>query len=79
MFLSALQEAKEGFGDRDPHVASAYNNLVGPLIDAFCPSGSQYNLLQAINKIICLIKKKDLMPSTSFFKINSNAMAAKYF
>lgn len=31
LFLSALQEAKEGFGDRDPHVASAYNNLVGPL------------------------------------------------
>uniref|UniRef100_M1B0N3 Kinesin light chain n=1 Tax=Solanum tuberosum TaxID=4113 RepID=M1B0N3_SOLTU len=27
LFLSALQEAKEGFGDRDPHVASAYNNL----------------------------------------------------
>ncbi|PSS36645.1 Kinesin light chain like [Actinidia chinensis var. chinensis] len=26
-FLSALQEAKEGFGERDPHVASAYNNL----------------------------------------------------
>lgn len=29
-FLSALQEAKEGFGDRDAHVASACNNLVGP-------------------------------------------------
>ncbi|TMW90957.1 hypothetical protein EJD97_015002 [Solanum chilense] len=27
LFLAALQEAKEGFGDRDPHVASAYNNL----------------------------------------------------
>lgn len=27
MFLSALQEAKEGFGERDPHVASALNNL----------------------------------------------------
>ncbi|PHT99660.1 hypothetical protein BC332_29448 [Capsicum chinense] len=27
LFLSALREAKEGFGDRDPHVASAYNNL----------------------------------------------------
>ncbi|KAJ8526290.1 hypothetical protein K7X08_028767 [Anisodus acutangulus] len=27
LFLSALQEAKEGFGDRDPHIASAYNNL----------------------------------------------------
>ncbi|KAI9161652.1 hypothetical protein LWI28_019414 [Acer negundo] len=26
-FLSALQEAKEGFGERDPHVASACNNL----------------------------------------------------
>ncbi|CAL0334818.1 unnamed protein product [Lupinus luteus] len=27
LFLSALQEAKEGFGQRDPHVASASNNL----------------------------------------------------
>ncbi|CDP01646.1 unnamed protein product [Coffea canephora] len=27
LFLSALQEAKEGFGKRDPHVASACNNL----------------------------------------------------
>ncbi|CAL5326699.1 unnamed protein product [Camellia sinensis] len=27
LFLSALQEAKEGFGGRDPHVAAAYNNL----------------------------------------------------
>ncbi|XP_012471186.1 uncharacterized protein LOC105788704 isoform X4 [Gossypium raimondii] len=26
-FLSAIQEAKEGFGERDPHVASACNNL----------------------------------------------------
>ncbi|XP_057770558.1 uncharacterized protein LOC130990355 isoform X2 [Salvia miltiorrhiza] len=26
-FLSALHEAKEGFGERDPHVASACNNL----------------------------------------------------
>ncbi|KAI3451315.1 hypothetical protein Pfo_007980 [Paulownia fortunei] len=26
-FLSALQEAREGFGERDPHVASACNNL----------------------------------------------------
>ncbi|XAR73561.1 hypothetical protein NMG60_11007567 [Bertholletia excelsa] len=26
-FISALKEAKEGFGDRDPHVASACNNL----------------------------------------------------
>ncbi|KAL8046972.1 hypothetical protein ABFX02_08G208600 [Erythranthe guttata] len=26
-FRSALQEAKEGFGERDPHVASACNNL----------------------------------------------------
>ncbi|CAK9164067.1 unnamed protein product [Ilex paraguariensis] len=26
-FLSALQEAKEGFGEKDPHIASAYNNL----------------------------------------------------
>ncbi|KAF3445181.1 hypothetical protein FNV43_RR14875 [Rhamnella rubrinervis] len=26
-FFSALQEAKEGFGERDPHVASACNNL----------------------------------------------------
>ncbi|KAF8389951.1 hypothetical protein HHK36_024471 [Tetracentron sinense] len=28
-FLLALKEAKEGFGERDPHVASACNNLVG--------------------------------------------------
>lgn len=28
-FLSALQEAKEGFGAKDPHVASSCNNLVG--------------------------------------------------
>ncbi|XP_061352800.1 uncharacterized protein LOC133297647 isoform X2 [Gastrolobium bilobum] len=27
LFLSAIQEAKEGFGQRDPHVASACNNL----------------------------------------------------
>ncbi|KAK7305682.1 hypothetical protein VNO77_43591 [Canavalia gladiata] len=27
LFLSAVQEAKEGFGLRDPHVASACNNL----------------------------------------------------
>lgn len=27
LFLSALEEAKEGFGEKDPHVASAYNNL----------------------------------------------------
>lgn len=27
LFLSALQEAKEGFGEQDPHVASACNNL----------------------------------------------------
>ncbi|XP_010528043.1 PREDICTED: uncharacterized protein LOC104805245 [Tarenaya hassleriana] len=26
-FCSAIQEAKEGFGERDPHVASACNNL----------------------------------------------------
>ncbi|KDP25796.1 hypothetical protein JCGZ_22518 [Jatropha curcas] len=26
-FFSALEEAKKGFGDRDPHVASACNNL----------------------------------------------------
>ncbi|KAG6606987.1 Nephrocystin-3, partial [Cucurbita argyrosperma subsp. sororia] len=26
-FVSAIQEAKEGFGERDPHVASAFNNL----------------------------------------------------
>lgn len=75
-----MQEAKEGFGDRDPHVASAYNNLVGPLLDAFCPSGTQYNLLQAINKRILPYKKiNNLMPITIFFKINSNAMAAMYF
>lgn len=34
-FLSALQEAKEGFGERDPHVASACNNLVGLLFRCF--------------------------------------------
>ncbi|XP_050388001.1 uncharacterized protein LOC126804968 isoform X2 [Argentina anserina] len=27
LFVAALQEAKEGFGERDPHVASASNNL----------------------------------------------------
>ncbi|KAJ9557746.1 hypothetical protein OSB04_012360, partial [Centaurea solstitialis] len=27
LFAGALQEAKEGFGERDPHVASACNNL----------------------------------------------------
>ncbi|MED6143294.1 hypothetical protein PIB30_004795 [Stylosanthes scabra] len=27
LFLAALQEAKEGFGQRDPHVASSCNNL----------------------------------------------------
>ncbi|KAI3668872.1 hypothetical protein L6452_40088 [Arctium lappa] len=27
LFVAALQEAKEGFGERDPHVASACNNL----------------------------------------------------
>ncbi|KAL9332490.1 hypothetical protein ACSQ67_002100 [Phaseolus vulgaris] len=27
LFLSAIQEAKEGFGEQDPHVASACNNL----------------------------------------------------
>ncbi|XP_027336095.1 kinesin light chain 3 isoform X2 [Abrus precatorius] len=27
LFLSAVQEAKEGFGQQDPHVASACNNL----------------------------------------------------
>ncbi|KAJ7960077.1 Kinesin light chain 3 [Quillaja saponaria] len=27
LFLSAVQEAKEGFGEKDPHVASACNNL----------------------------------------------------
>ncbi|KAE9598812.1 putative tetratricopeptide-like helical domain, winged helix-turn-helix DNA-binding protein [Lupinus albus] len=27
LFLSALEQAKEGFGQRDPHVASASNNL----------------------------------------------------
>ncbi|XP_028792131.1 kinesin light chain 3 isoform X2 [Neltuma alba] len=27
LFLSAVQEAREGFGQRDPHVASACNNL----------------------------------------------------
>ncbi|XP_030952902.1 kinesin light chain 3 isoform X2 [Quercus lobata] len=27
LFLSAIQEAREGFGERDPHVASACNNL----------------------------------------------------
>ncbi|XP_038901528.1 uncharacterized protein LOC120088362 isoform X2 [Benincasa hispida] len=26
-FITAIQEAKEGFGERDPHVASAFNNL----------------------------------------------------
>ncbi|KMZ65304.1 hypothetical protein ZOSMA_32G00880, partial [Zostera marina] len=26
-FILALQEAKEGFGERDPHVASSFNNL----------------------------------------------------
>jgi hypothetical protein len=33
LFVSALQEAKEGFGQRDPHVASACNNLVGFAIE----------------------------------------------
>jgi len=28
LFQAALLEAKEGFGLRDPHVASALNNLV---------------------------------------------------
>ncbi|KAL8142111.1 hypothetical protein V2J09_015143 [Rumex salicifolius] len=27
LFLSAIEEAKKGFGERDPHVASSYNNL----------------------------------------------------
>ncbi|CAN0913827.1 nphp3 [Linum grandiflorum] len=27
LFISALNEAKEGFGEKDPHVASACNNL----------------------------------------------------
>jgi hypothetical protein len=27
LFGSAIQEAKEGFGEKDPHVASACNNL----------------------------------------------------
>ncbi|CAK8566666.1 unnamed protein product [Lathyrus sativus] len=27
LFLAAIQEAKEGFGEQDPHVASACNNL----------------------------------------------------
>uniref|UniRef100_A0A0R0F4G5 MalT-like TPR region domain-containing protein n=1 Tax=Glycine max TaxID=3847 RepID=A0A0R0F4G5_SOYBN len=27
LFLSAIEEAKEGFGEKDPHVASACNNL----------------------------------------------------
>jgi hypothetical protein len=29
LFVAAIQEAKEGFGEQDPHVASACNNLVG--------------------------------------------------
>lgn len=28
LFLSAVEEAKEGFGKSDPHVAAALNNLV---------------------------------------------------
>lgn len=33
LFSSALTEAKKGFGERDPHVASACNNLVSfPLL-----------------------------------------------
>lgn len=35
LFQAALREAKEGFGERDPHVASACNNLVGPLLNNF--------------------------------------------
>ncbi|EFH44631.1 predicted protein [Arabidopsis lyrata subsp. lyrata] len=29
LFGSVIQEAKEGFGEKDPHVAPACNNLVG--------------------------------------------------
>ncbi|KAD0676519.1 hypothetical protein E3N88_43875 [Mikania micrantha] len=28
LFMGALEEARQGFGERDPHVASACNNLV---------------------------------------------------
>lgn len=35
LFQAAIQEAKEGFGERDPHVASACNNLVGPPVDIY--------------------------------------------
>ncbi|XP_058752330.1 uncharacterized protein LOC131625490 isoform X3 [Vicia villosa] len=31
LFLAAIQEAKEGFGEQDPHVASACNNLVAEM------------------------------------------------
>jgi hypothetical protein len=37
-FGRALEEAKKGFGDRDPHVASSCNNLVWNLdmSEQFC-------------------------------------------
>uniref|UniRef100_A0A453KLX0 MalT-like TPR region domain-containing protein n=1 Tax=Aegilops tauschii subsp. strangulata TaxID=200361 RepID=A0A453KLX0_AEGTS len=33
LFKAALQEAKEAFGLRDPHAASALNNLVCVTVD----------------------------------------------
>lgn len=44
LFLSALQEAKEGFGGRDPHVAAAYNNLAElyRVKKAFCKAEPLY-------------------------------------
>ncbi|KAG2406368.1 uncharacterized protein HKW66_Vig0056240 [Vigna angularis] len=36
LFLSAIQEAKEGFGEQDPHVASACNNLSLHPSNIFC-------------------------------------------
>ncbi|EXB95906.1 Kinesin light chain [Morus notabilis] len=59
-FLSALQEAKEGFGERDPHVASACNNLAElyRVIKAFDKAEPLY--LEAINILEETVGRDDI-------------------
>ncbi|XP_056162877.1 uncharacterized protein LOC115681340 isoform X2 [Syzygium oleosum] len=76
-FLSALQEAKEGFGERDPHVASSCNNLAElyRVMKAFDKAEPLY--LEAVNVLEESFGPQDIRVGVAFHNLGQFYLAQR--
>lgn len=76
-FLSALQEAKEGFGERDPHVASSCNNLAElyRVMKAFDKAEPLY--LEAVNILEESFGPQDIRVGVAFHNLGQFYLAQR--